>query len=827
MEKIFGNSNIKMISITDHNIFIYSRYLDVCKQFEKIHIKCLPGMELTIDGVHWIIIIDDNKLSENDIGNTFSKRLMSLINYNYGSDDLIELSKREFKVEDIISLLNDLEISFMAIPHLDKDKGYFKHGKITEDNLSIINSYIHNNIIFGFETKYHDEFFSSRMKKINESIKTLQSENVSQEKIDLVLKQINELGKIKFLNSAFIYGSDYHGNKDSAYKENEESLFYMKSDCSFEGLRFALLDYESRVFSNSKKEKYNKITNKILEYIHYSINGDEKYLYFGDGLNSFIGSRGTGKSYIIRSILNENSNYIESDIYNQIKILGIKLKSDSQEKRYLDKDNDADYIFQKNSSISTNSNLYNLLSEAPYDTEKFVKKIKDLSTNISNNNNLEKTINQMNECIKSYSTVNSIKTKSVDYSLLQKYNDFYKKIGNSYKIVEKLKNYTIFVEKKIEILILEIQKLDMLTENLNKTIELLEYTKTIKNYEYKNQDNLLIELKKILEANKHKNIVNNRNIDRLSNTKKLSDELLNILSTSTSNEENNFNVSFDLLKENIDELFSNMCLARQNTLTLKNNINKAVKDDEIVEIQRNNRIIKLIITKKADFDSIKISDSLDILKNYNRLEDNNKSIKYLFEDNYGQNYISEIYNKKDGRVTKGILYGYEFLFPAIIPTIFIEVNNQNYDLSKLSPGQKSSILLNLILDQDSNKILIIDQPEDDLDNETIYSKIVSNIRNLKLRRQIIIVSHNANLVINGDSDKIFVCYKDNKEYGIIGDKMESLKKYDYISINSPNLCDTILNISVHILEGGRLALANRVKKIGYKDIFLKEEINEN
>lgn len=62
-------------------------------------------------------------------------------------------------------------------------------------------------------------------------------------------------------------------------------------------------------------------------------------------------------------------------------------------------------------------------------------------------------------------------------------------------------------------------------------------------------------------------------------------------------------------------------------------------------------------------------------------------------------------------------------------------------------------------------------------------------------------------------------------YHIINDSMESLIKYNYSSINTKILNDTILNISTHILDGGKDALSIRAKKIGYKDIFLEEENN--
>ena len=67
-----------------------------------------------------------------------------------------------------------------------------------------------------------------------------------------------------------------------------------------------------------------------------------------------------------------------------------------------------------------------------------------------------------------------------------------------------------------------------------------------------------------------------------------------------------------------------------------------------------------------------------------------------------------------------------------------------------SPGQKTAALLAFILSYGTEP-LILDQPEDDLDNHLIYDLIVQQLRETKLRRQIIVVTHNANIVVNGDA----------------------------------------------------------------------------
>lgn len=70
-----------------------------------------------------------------------------------------------------------------------------------------------------------------------------------------------------------------------------------------------------------------------------------------------------------------------------------------------------------------------------------------------------------------------------------------------------------------------------------------------------------------------------------------------------------------------------------------------------------------------------------------------------------------------------------------------------------SPGQKTAALLAFILSY-GDEPLIMDQPEDDLDNHLIYDLVVRQLKNMKQRRQIIIVTHNANIVVNGDSENV-------------------------------------------------------------------------
>lgn len=79
---------------------------------------------------------------------------------------------------------------------------------------------------------------------------------------------------------------------------------------------------------------------------------------------------------------------------------------------------------------------------------------------------------------------------------------------------------------------------------------------------------------------------------------------------------------------------------------------------------------------------------------------------------------------------------------------------QRRQFSKLSLGQQQSVLLSILLFSKSNELLVIDQPEDNLDSEYIYRTFVRSLRRVKDTRQVIVVTHNANLAVLGDAELI-------------------------------------------------------------------------
>jgi ABC-type lipoprotein export system ATPase subunit len=124
------------------------------------------------------------------------------------------------------------------------------------------------------------------------------------------------------------------------------------------------------------------------------------------------------------------------------------------------------------------------------------------------------------------------------------------------------------------------------------------------------------------------------------------------------------------------------------------------------------------------------------------------------------------------------------------------------DFSQLSLGQQQSILLALLLSSKSSCPLIIDQPEDNLDSEFISSTLVPVLRRAKERRQIIIVTHNANIAILSDAEQIIVLKSTSERAQITARG----------SIDDPTTRDAACNI----LEGSKEAFNTRAKIYGIR-----------
>lgn len=147
-----------------------------------------------------------------------------------------------------------------------------------------------------------------------------------------------------------------------------------------------------------------------------------------------------------------------------------------------------------------------------------------------------------------------------------------------------------------------------------------------------------------------------------------------------------------------------------------------------------------------------------------------------------------------------------WLFGTDHISVRYEISYDNVDIRKLSPGTRGIVLLllYLALDDSDDRPLIIDQPEENLDPKSVYDELVALFISAKTKRQVIMVTHNANLVINTDADQVIVAEAGPHSSG-------GLPPISYIA---GGLEDAKIRESVcDILEGGEVAFRERARRL--------------
>ena len=132
------------------------------------------------------------------------------------------------------------------------------------------------------------------------------------------------------------------------------------------------------------------------------------------------------------------------------------------------------------------------------------------------------------------------------------------------------------------------------------------------------------------------------------------------------------------------------------------------------------------------------------------------------------------------------------------PIIELKDGTHYKDSLSLSTGQKCTTILPILLLESENPLLI-DQPEDNLDNAFVYQTVVKSIRGIKDSRQLIFITHNPNIPVLGEAERVFV--------------LESTGKEGRIK-NAGTVDDTREDIET-IMEGGREAFELRRKRYGH------------
>jgi ABC-type lipoprotein export system ATPase subunit len=209
-------------------------------------------------------------------------------------------------------------------------------------------------------------------------------------------------------------------------------------------------------------------------------------------------------------------------------------------------------------------------------------------------------------------------------------------------------------------------------------------------------------------------------------------------------------------------------------------------------IDESNQLIRGII-QATDFmnvdEVVSFVEKIDDMLHFDRRFEGTSQVGLSIPDQLRKgNSVEDLYN---------FLFGLSYLYPRYSLTY----NAQ--EISQLSPGERGLLLLVFYLLVDKDDIpLVIDQPEENLDNQTIYKILVTCIKKAKQQRQVIMVTHNPNLAVVCDAEQIICATCDKKE-----------KRFTYTSgaIESQEIKEQV----VAILEGTQPAFINRKRKYGF------------
>ena len=803
--------DINVAVITNHNKFNRHEFRQLQKEFKNGYL--LAGVELNIkegaNGIHTLIVFNE-KWYANQTDTDFINKFLNSV-----SEGQENFSTNNGKTNtDFIETIKKLEVYktygrdyFIILAHVDNNSGFFKELKGGMIKALSDNPLFYKNVLALQKSKT----------------------NISREHLKKEL--------------ALIEGSDPKNIKEIG--QGKES--YIKIGAyNFEAVKFALQDKEYRV-----KKELPETKNSYIKSI--SFNGgklDGQTIELSSSMNNFVGVRGSGKSSIIEAIrygldlefspINADYKYKNNLIEKLLGSAGkITIKAfDNRNNEY-----SIERVYGHCVEIKKDNELINInispsiLKKPLYFGQKDLSSYKDGYEN----DLINKFIGDKTKDIKSKIDMKKQEIKSL-LENIKKYDNLDDKKEEVEKKIEELKlkidefkkhNIEDKLKKQIEFnkddsnfsnIIKDLQEFENDANSFIKTYEENNFFENLKRYKSKENQDIFNSLYAIIDTSKDTFL----NISTQLNTLTDSFKDINSLHSSFVNKYKQFNDTFLEIQRNInlpDNLRADNFINYTKTLNtqnlmlkeiaklsnlknnLKNNLTELISElnnlyldefrlieDGIKSINQNKSSIELKAEFKGDKDLYEkylrnifsgsgltkanyekltqYKDCIEIYKNLNNISfggEKQKTFKEKFVNSLSSLLTFQVPNKIE------IFYNKELL-----------VNH--------SLGQRASALIIFILTQRDNDIIIIDQPEDDLDNQTIYKEVIVELLKLKNKTQFIFATHNANIPVLGDCEQIVVCnYEENK----INIKLGSIDNHD--------IQDNIINI----MEGGEKAFNKR------------------
>ncbi len=573
-----------------------------------------------------------------------------------------------------------------------------------------------------------------------------------------------KLGISDFVN--LLTGSDNYSPENYPNTRSSDALEYiptwMFAEPTFDGLRLSLSE-KSRLIAQKEQPKD---TSEYIKHVYLKNDTIDIDVNLTEGLNVVIGGSSSGKTLFVDSIYRAiNQNFEGSKYQSQYKVDEIEIKNPSTMHPY--------YISQN--FISENINESN---------EKSIDKI-DILKNIFPSDNeintkITKSLNEVNETIdKMLQQVSTIET------LTQKLNAL-PHIGK------------LIISGKIK-------------HNLFNLILPSNTEKNITNYSqerFESDLNALDRIKDFLKVNPITKDMDEQ-IDaikqQLKDAKNFYDKFCQIEEI-VINKKDDYNTKLRTIQgkdqeavQNKERLFKCVEEYTKSILLFEKLKNKLVKTKYSFE---SNTIESmghtLSISNNFKFNEETLLECLNhyLKKRFNSIKDVTFTNMFSkeFKDRPRIESHTELGRKINSQIQEGNTKTYE-----------IKTKNGK-DFKELSPGWKTAILLDLILGYDGdNAPIIIDQPEDNLAVGYINSELVKSIKDVKKRKQIILVSHNATIPMMADAQNIIICKNDGKKITIRSSSLEG-------NLNGKRILDYIADQT----DGGKSSIKKRVKKYNLK-----------
>lgn len=810
------SQNINVGLITNHNKFDKNEFVALRKKALKEGIGLFAGVEFSLrEGIHILIAFDD-KWYQGETDN-ISKFLENAF-YGIPNYDKPNYPNSNFNLKETVKALDKIGHDyFIILAHVDDTNGLFTElrGRTQEDFVN-------------------QEAFN----KVLAVQKSANFENYSK-----LCQWLNRKGKI-----ACVEGSDNaHGGIEAIGKGR---ITYLKiGDFNFEALTYALSDSEYRVKPKEKPETKNSFIKSI------AFEGgllDKTKISFSPELNNLIGIRGSGKSSVLEilrytlgiplSPIAVDPKYKDGLIENVLRSGGksiVTVVNRHKEEYRIEKIYGQKEDIYKDGVLQTNISIDAIFDYPVYFGQKDLSnKDADFEADLIQRligtrlkgvqNKIEQKKSEVENIISEIKKLRNLKELKKETDILiqnaKHQLEFFKKKG----IEEKLKQQTLFDS--------DISKISQTDSSIRSYLH--ELASLISNHEYFFQQEIsgseinreLFDEAKALMAELKTEFEKLKGIQKTSaqiqlrfkeviseiNTKKegLKEEFAKIkreINTDTINPDNFLNLNRQIetaqlklkeieksekkrselqanLLERLTEL-DNLWLEEYNLLKREvNRINEA-ENKLFIDVLFKDRRDKLIDKMKQIFKGSGIRETA-----YQEIESTYKDFIQIYRDTsklnniLNENQVVDFKRKFSENLEDLLTFKVE-------NKIIIQYNGKSLD--KHSLGQRASALILFLLAQKENDVLIIDQPEDDLDNQTIYDEVIKELKKIKGNMQFIFATHNANIPVLGDSEKVVSCSYDEKKITVHSGTIDNHQTQRHI---------------VDIMEGGEEAF-NRRKNI--------------